>query len=332
MGSSEGSAGAARRSVATQRSPARGQSTCASALHGPHVSAGDEAAPRIAPEPGFWRVAGVHSGGVSGLIDPNWDFAAHYLASSDPDRDCPRLYAWHQALWGRPTADLPAFELDVVYDRGFEMTLRSPDGTQFRLASDGIIPTWSSHGWAKSLDADVAAEIAKDTDDFYRTASTIGGYILFPRNRSGQAGHTINQARGVHRQIADRFDLTLECIRLHYCDPDADNPLRERLAYYADFFALFGDFPGYVRHFLLDDLVTQNQSAVLSLMTGEPLEGFTTSALAGTPDQHARYRQQSIAFVTARNARVRQLGLAWEQLPDMPRCTVCTTAEDAQED
>lgn len=75
------------------------------------------------------------------------------------------------------------------------MSLRTADGAGFRLASDGMIPTWSSPGWARWLDADLVTEIAKDADDFYRTASTIGGYILFPRNRIGQAGRTINQAR-----------------------------------------------------------------------------------------------------------------------------------------
>lgn len=271
----------------------------------------------------------VHSGAVTGLIDPEQDFAAHYKQGGDPDRDCPRLYAWHRAIWGRTTPDRAALSLEVVYDRGYEMALTTADGKHFRLASDGIIPTWSSAGWAKSFDTHVAAEIAKDTDDFYRVASTIGGYVLFPRNRPGQAGHTINQARGVHRQIADRFDLTLESIRLHYTDPTADNPLAERLAYYADFFALFDDFSGYVRHFMLEDLVTDDQEAVVSLMTGEPLSGFSTPAVAGSPEQYAVYRQRSIAFVNARNARMVQLGLSWDHPLGTPQCTVCLQPAEA---
>ncbi len=180
------------------------------------------------------------------------------------------------------------------------MSLRTAGGPLFRLASDGVIPTWSSRGWARWFDADLAAEIAKDADDFHRVASTIGGYILFPRNSIGQAGSTINQARGVDRRIADRFDLTLECIRLHYSDPSAYNPLGERLAYYADFFALFGDFDGFVRLFLLDDLVTADRSAVLSFMSGEPVSGFSMSALAVDPAQYAEYRRRSLAFVKER--------------------------------
>jgi len=267
---------------------------------------------------------------VSGLIDPDEDFAAHYRNGGDPDDECARLYAWHRALWGRSVPGLPPLELSVIYGRGFEMSLRTADGPEFRLASDGIIPTWSSPGWARSFDADLVAEIAKDADDFYRIASTIGGYILFPRNRIGQAGSTINQARGVDPRIADRFDLTLECIRLHYSDPTAENPLGERLAYYADFFALFGDFDGYVRLFLLDDLVTADRGAVLSLISGEPLSAFDTPALAVSPTQYADYRRRSIAFVRKRNARILQLGLTSGQPLDAARsCSVCSAAADA---
>jgi hypothetical protein len=71
----------------------------------------------------------------------------------------------------------------------------------------------------------VVAGIAKDANDFYRIACTIGGYIVFPRNRPGQTGQTINQSGGFHPAIRDRFDLTLECIRRHYSEPAAENPL-----------------------------------------------------------------------------------------------------------
>ena len=175
------------------------------------------------------------------------------------------------------------------------------------LGSDGIIPTWSALGWTNRFGPDLVAEIGKDSDDFYRIASTIGGYMVFPRNRAGQTGWTINQARGMHSAIADRFDLTLECIRRHYSDLAAENPLGERLAYYADFFSLFGDFDAYVRFFLLDDLVTEDRSGVRSLMSGDPLGEFSAPAFAVGPTEYAEYRERSIAFVKARNNRILQL-------------------------
>ncbi len=242
-------------------------------------------------------------------FDPDESFASYYKGGGDPDRDCERLYASHRALWGRAVPGITPFELDVVYTRGYGMQLRPADGSRFWLGSDSIIPTWSRPGWTKRFGPDLVAEIAKDSGNFYRIASTIGGYIVFPRNRAGQTGWTINQARGMHSAIADRFDLTLECIRRHYSDSAAENPLGERLAYYADFFGLFGNFDAYVRFFLLDDLVTEDRTAVRSLMSGNPLNGFSAPAVARTPTEYAEYRQRSVAFVMARNHRIRQLDL-----------------------
>jgi hypothetical protein len=125
-----------------------------------------------------------------------------------------------------------------------------------------------------------------------------------------QTGWTINQARGMYSEIADRFDLTLECIRRHYSEPGAHNPLGgERLSYYKDFFALFGDFGTYVRFFLLEDLIARDGMSVRSLVTGDPLTAFSVPAFVASATEYAKYRQRSIAFVTARNERIRHLGL-----------------------
>ncbi len=50
--------------------------------------------------------------------------------------------------------------------------------------------------------------------------------------------------RVIRKRGRYRFDLTLECIRRHYLDEPS--PLSDTLAWYADFFGLFGDFAGYV--------------------------------------------------------------------------------------
>ena len=79
--------------------------------------------------------------------------------------------------------------------------------------------------------------------------------MVFPGNRlDGKL--TINGARGLNRKIADRFDLTLECIRRHYLGQPS--PLGETLARYRDFLALFEDFRGYVEFFMLQDLVSDD--------------------------------------------------------------------------
>jgi hypothetical protein len=82
-----------------------------------------------------------------------------------------------------------------------------------------------------------------ENDAFMAIAYTIGGMMVFPENQI-ERKPTINQARGFTRSIADRFDLTLECIRRHYARHNS--PLALTLSRYAEFFALFGDFRGYV--------------------------------------------------------------------------------------
>ena len=71
---------------------------------------------------------------------------------------------------------------------------------------------------------------------------------------------TINGYRGFNQLIRDRFDLTLECIRLFYLQDK--NPLTDVLDRYRDFFNLFTDFKGYVDFFLLQDLVTGDYQSI----------------------------------------------------------------------
>ena len=76
---------------------------------------------------------------------------------------------------------------------------------------------------------------AEEENEASRTIGyTIGGMMVFPGNRIDRK-MTINGARGCNRKIADRFDLTLECIRRHYLVQRS--PLGETLARYREFFA-----------------------------------------------------------------------------------------------
>jgi hypothetical protein len=123
---------------------------------------------------------------------------------------------------------------------------------------------------------------------------------LFP-GRQIDGKQTVNQERGRNAQIADRLDLTLECIRRHYLGEIS--PLAEVLIRYGDFFALFEDFKGYTDFFLLQDLVSVDASTVKFLM---PFADFTTSPLPRTVEEYQHYRQNAIRFVEARNRRMSQ--------------------------
>ena len=71
---------------------------------------------------------------------------------------------------------------------------------------------------------------------------------------------------------------------------------------YADFFALFADFRGYVSFFLLDDLVTND--GIVKLFT--PFDEFGPPVIPNDVDTYVEYRRRSIEFIEARNHRIEQ--------------------------
>jgi hypothetical protein len=149
-------------------------------------------------------------------------------------------------------------------------------------------------------DIDFQHYLTSDSIASFKTLnSTIGGFLLFPGNRINGAA-TINGERGFNYFIADRFDLTLECIRLHYLN--IDNPLSRVFSRYKEFFQLFTSFPGYVDYFLLKDLVDENYSSVIFFNTfGNPL---TESPIPTTVESYMEYRDNSMRFTKLRNQRI----------------------------
>jgi hypothetical protein len=133
-------------------------------------------------------------------------------------------------------------------------------------------------------------------DAFQSLGSTVGARILFPGNRV-DGKPTINVARGFNAQIADRFDLTLECIRLHYLEQAS--PLAAALDRYANFFGLFDSFKGYVDFFLLGDLVQDGQVRFYL-----PFDGEFGQPLPNTVDEYIEYMTNTMGFVAARNERI----------------------------
>ncbi len=214
----------------------------------------------------------------------------------DPDSYSPTLRRYHQGLWRKP---LPSGAPFTLTDRTRHAYLHhSSDLGEFFLASDTVVPTLTN----RRLGPWRAAITEAETAAFLRVIYTIGGTLVFPGNRVG-GKQTLNGARGFNGRIADRMDLTLECIRRHYLQ--APNPLGEVLHRYGDFFALFGDFRGYVEFFLLQDMVTSTLDQVAFFM---PFDDFTTPALPQDLPTYQEYRRRSIAFVEARNRRI----AAWD--------------------
>ncbi len=71
------------------------------------------------------------------------------------------------------------------------------------------------------------------------------------------------------------------------------------LARYRDFFAAFEDFRGYVDFWLLQDMVTDDYSAVRFLT---PFDDVKPPAIPRDLDTYREYRRRSIEFVEARTA------------------------------
>lgn len=141
-------------------------------------------------------------------------------------------------------------------------------------------------------------QIQTDVDDLFDVGSTIGAYTIFPSNRI-DGKHTINQARGVNSLIDDRFDLSLECIRLFYLGQKS--PIYDTLIRYKDFFDLFEDFSGYIEFFLLDDLVDENQKIVFYL----PFDNFQSRPTFSKVDDYLTYKNRVVTFIKARNERIK---------------------------
>jgi hypothetical protein len=211
----------------------------------------------------------------------------------DPDTYSPTLRQYHKLLWSKILPSGRLFNLDDSV-RGVYLHHSSELG-KFFLCSDSVVATFTRWNSMRHITALFTEE---ENEAFRRISYTIGGMMVFPGNRI-DGKQTINGARGLNRKIADRFDLTLECIRRHYLIQRS--PLSETLARYSKFFALFNDFSGYVEFFMLQDLVTDDCSAVRFFMS---FDDFDTPSVPRDADSYKDYRQLSIEFIEARNCRI----------------------------
>jgi hypothetical protein len=231
------------------------------------------------------------------LIDTSFDFRID-AGGKDPDSHSPTLRKYHKRLWSRLLPSGVPFELRETTP-GVYLHHRSELG-EFWLSSDAVIATFTRY----LVTARIIEQIAQaDSDEFYRLGYTMGGMMVFPGNRV-DGKRTINQERGCNRKISDRMDLTLECIRRYY--RHEDSPMAATLGRYADFFALFEDFRGYVDFFLLQDLVSGDYEAVRFFMS---FNDFSPPAIPRDLDTYLEFRRLSIEFAEARNRRIDELAL-----------------------
>lgn len=209
---------------------------------------------------------------------------------ADPDSASQTLRRYHQMLWSKP---LPNGEMMELEDGGKAFYLRWKD---MYFGSDSFIV---SHRYYRNRE--LLAKVKESIPDyrefiesFIRKADTIGGFILFPQMKS-----SINQRKGCHTRICDRWDLTLECIRRYY--NGEDSPLRACLEKNKAYFDLFVDFKGFVDFFFLQDCVDESYEHVTMWLDTEL---FETNPIAKDVKSYIQWIERELEFVQKRNRRI----------------------------
>lgn len=211
----------------------------------------------------------------------------------DPDSHRPTLRRYHQLLWSKLLPGGKLFGLDISGSKPF-LVHQSILG-EFHLTSDSITHAYSSRPKIKPLVQHLPGNQRSYAES---GAWFVSDCIIFPGKRfNGKV--TINGARGMNRQIGDRFDLTLECIRRHYCGEG--NPLSTVLERNSNFFALFEDFKGYVDFFLLQDLVGADYKVINFYL---PFDDFRGDPLPDDLESYKSYLQGVMDFSSGRAQRV----------------------------
>jgi hypothetical protein len=231
-------------------------------------------------------------------INITFDFRTD-ATGPDPDASSPTLLHYHHLLWSKPLPSGKQFDLTPRSQKPFAL-LHNSDLGKFVLTSDSVLATFTRRS---DMQAIIRQLPPADIDALNTITYTIGGMVLWPGNQI-DGKRTINQTRGCTGRIADRFDLTVECVRRYY-DGDTTHPLADASGRYRDFFDLFGSFAGYIDFWLLDDLVNTDGDVKLFLRS----EDFTLPSVPRSLADYVVFCERTIEFVTARNERIRQLGL-----------------------
>lgn len=136
---------------------------------------------------------------------------------------------------------------------------------------------------------------------FRDLACTIGGYIVFPVQTrvDGRWRWSIDQSRAC---IQDPGPVRPDPGVHPPAYRGEASPLTAALAPYAGFFDLFGDFAGYVDHFLLADLVDHEKQTVRFFADFDDFSGVVLPA--GRVDEYREFMSRAMAFVRARNERI----------------------------
>ena len=210
---------------------------------------------------------------------------------ADPDSRSKTLRMYSQLLWSKP---LPNGEVMELEDGRSKYYLRWKD---FYFSNDSITASFRHYDNITFLEKvkEAVGDYHQYVESYLHKLYQIGGEVIFPSAVGG-----INQTRGCRRDIRDRWDLTLECIRRYY--NGEDSPLKGVLDKNKAFFDLFVDFKGYVDFFFFQDCVDETYSKV-RFWLDTPL--FISRPIPNTVESYIDFIEKEIDFVERRNKRIR---------------------------
>ena len=229
------------------------------------------------------------------FIDVNFNFYSD-AKGRDPDKYSPTLRRYHKILWSKK---LPSGDLFVLDDTGsiHGRYLYYTDGiNEHFLTSDAIGHSYSRWKRTQKMIHQFPPE---EIQYFFDSLRNISSYIIFPGNVVNKLP-TINGERGMNSYINDRFDLTLECIRLFY--RNEENPLFTTFNRYKSFFDLFVDFKGYCDFFLLQDFVENDYNSIRFYL---PFDGFVLHPYPKTVETYKIYKMNVLEIHEKRKNRIK---------------------------
>lgn len=225
-------------------------------------------------------------------IDVNFDFREE-SKGRDPDRWSPTLQEYHRIVWSK---SLPNGRMFTLNKTSQNRLYHKSELGELYLSSD-----MAFYGFIRKCHRTefIVSQVSEtDIKKFEQlTLNTLGGTIIWPSVRIDNK-MTINGARGFNRLIADRLDLTIECVRRYYLEED--NPLYEVFKRYSRFFSLFNNFREYIDFFLLQDFIDEKEQVKFSL----PFDDFKRPSFPKTIDEYLHYKTHTMDLVNSRNKRI----------------------------
>ncbi len=226
----------------------------------------------------------------SNYWDNYWSDEILGHSSIDPDSASNTLLEFDKILYSRQLPNGERMNLEIDYSD------RSLKWDNLRLSNDSIMASFRYKNERDFIQK--VADSIPNWKDFIKSyiikSYTIGGEVLFPKRMGG-----INQSRGTNKNIRDRFDLTLDCIRKYYMNEKS--PLYDVLIKDKAFFDKFVDFKGYVDFFFLQDFVNEDYSKV-NFLIDEKYE----NVIPNTVEDYFTWMKNQENILNKRNSRINE--------------------------